>query len=229
MADKFLAKPSRSLLQLAILGVYMRTITYASVNSSCPRPVCPPPRGIWQLKRPHRREFAIQGKKMLIPEGQPRGGGSWVQLELTEVLRFSNSKHFRFYWTKKNHEIGSLVVRKVKTSWDSRQNREHGPASLGSRRTIVLIFSSCLSPGRFKKLQKFITSVSKLPIVLIWNIQSPLEDNRPATPVKCTKSAHGDRGTGTIYDSCRFDIGRFRVEPTDLRKVSTFEWQICIS
>ena len=42
-------------------------------------------------------------------------------------LRFSNSKHFRFYWTKKhfisawyftkNHEIGSLVVRTVKRSW----------------------------------------------------------------------------------------------------------------
>ena len=53
-------------------------------------------------------------------------------------LRFSNSKHFRFYWTKKhfisewyftkNHEIGSLVVRKVKTSWDSRQNSELGLA-----------------------------------------------------------------------------------------------------
>ena len=51
-------------------------------------------------------------------------------------LRFSNSKHFRFYWTKKhfisewyftqNHEIGSLVVTKVKTSWDSRQNRKLG-------------------------------------------------------------------------------------------------------
>ena len=49
----------------------------------------------------------------------------------------------------------------------------------------------------------------------------------PVTPVKCTNSAH--RGKGTINDSCRFDIGRFRVELTDLRKVSTSEWQICIS
>ena len=32
-----------------------------------------------------------------------------------------------------------------------------------------------------------------------------------------------------LPDSCRFDIGRFRVEPTDLRKVSTSEWQICMS
>ena len=54
-------------------------------------------------------------------------------------LRFSNSKHFRFYWTKKhfisawyftnNHETGSLVVRTIKKSWDSRQNRELRPAS----------------------------------------------------------------------------------------------------
>ena len=36
MADKCLAKPPRSLLQLAILGVYMRRITYdsATVNIS---------------------------------------------------------------------------------------------------------------------------------------------------------------------------------------------------
>ena len=76
-------------------------------------------------------------------------------------LRFSNSKHFRFYWTKKhfisewyftkNHEIGSLVVRKVKKSWDSQQNRELRQASRN-----CWIFSSWLSPGRVKKLQKFI-------------------------------------------------------------------------
>ena len=59
-------------------------------------------------------------------------------------------------------------------------------------------------------------------MVLIWNIQSPFEDNRPAQ-----KSAY--RGTGKIYDSYRFDIGHFRAEPTDLRKVSTSERHICIS
>ena len=40
-----------------------------------------PPRGIWQLKSPHPREFDIQGQKMLMPGGQP--GGAWAQLELT--------------------------------------------------------------------------------------------------------------------------------------------------
>ena len=103
-------------------------------------------------------------------------------------------------------------MRKVKTSWDSQQrNRKLGAASLGSRRAIADLF---------------VLFISKLPIVLIWNIQS-LQGNRPVTPLKCTKSAY--RGTGMIYDSCRFDIGRFRVEPTDLRKESTSEWHICIS
>ena len=41
--------------------------------------ICPlfssPPRGIWRLKSPHPWEFAIQGKKMLMPGGQPGGGG----------------------------------------------------------------------------------------------------------------------------------------------------------
>ena len=36
---------------------------------------------------------------------------------------------------------------------------------------------------------------------------------RTSRPVKCTKVL-GNRGTGTIHDSCRFDIGRFRAEPT---------------
>ena len=81
---------------------------------------------------------------------------------------------------------------------------------LGVKEQLLIFSVSCLSPRRVKKLW---TSVSKLAIVLIWNIQSPHEDNRPVTPVKCTKSAH--RRTGTIYDSCRFDIGHFHVEPTD--------------
>ena len=43
-----------------------------------------PPRGIRQLKSPYPREFAIQGK-MLMPGGQP-GGGGWAQVELTDAL-----------------------------------------------------------------------------------------------------------------------------------------------
>ena len=37
--------------------------------------------------RPHPREFAIQGKKMLIPRGSARGGGggAWAQVELTDA------------------------------------------------------------------------------------------------------------------------------------------------
>ena len=54
-----------------------------AINEKCcsvdgGRGICPlfssPPRGIWQLKSPHPREFAIQGKKMLMPGGQLGGG-----------------------------------------------------------------------------------------------------------------------------------------------------------
>ena len=38
-----------------------------------------------QLKSPHSREFAIRGKKMLMPGGQP-GGGDWAQMELTDAF-----------------------------------------------------------------------------------------------------------------------------------------------
>ena len=49
--------------------------------------ICPlfpsPPRGIWQLRSPHPREFAIQGKKKkMLMTG---GGGLWAQPELTDA------------------------------------------------------------------------------------------------------------------------------------------------
>ena len=54
-----------------------------------------PPLGIWQIKSPHPREFAIQGKKKkLLPGRQPGegeggggGGGRWsrMQLESTDA------------------------------------------------------------------------------------------------------------------------------------------------
>ena len=61
-----------------------------AINEKCcsvdgGRDICPlfsyPPRGIWQFKSPHLREFAIQGqKKGLIPGGS---AGMRAQLELT--------------------------------------------------------------------------------------------------------------------------------------------------
>ena len=57
-------------------------LTVRSLTKCCSvdggRGICPPffvptPR-IWHLKSPHPREFAIQGKKMLMPGGQPWGG-----------------------------------------------------------------------------------------------------------------------------------------------------------
>ena len=49
-----------------------------------------PIRGIWQLKSPLPREFAIRGKKNANTRGSARGGGGgrgWAQLELTDALR----------------------------------------------------------------------------------------------------------------------------------------------
>ena len=50
-----------------------------------------PPRGIWQLKSPHPREFAVQGKKMLMPGISP--GGGWAQVELTDALRIKQGEN----------------------------------------------------------------------------------------------------------------------------------------
>ena len=56
-----------------------------AINEKCCSPdggrrICPlfssPPQGIWQLKSPHPREFAIQGKKNANARGEPGGRGA---------------------------------------------------------------------------------------------------------------------------------------------------------
>ena len=48
-------------------------------------------RVIWQLKSPHPREFAIQGKKNANARESARreggGGEDWAQVELTNALK----------------------------------------------------------------------------------------------------------------------------------------------
>ena len=65
-----------------------------AINEKCcsvdgGRGICPlfssPPRGICQLKSPHPREFAIQGKTNANSRGSARGGGAWAQVELTDA------------------------------------------------------------------------------------------------------------------------------------------------
>ena len=55
----------------------------SAINDKCcsvdgGRGICPlflfPLLGIWQLKSPHLREFAIQGKKNASAQGSARGG-----------------------------------------------------------------------------------------------------------------------------------------------------------
>ena len=105
------------------------------------------------------------------------------------------------------HDISLTTMRLGVLSWEQLKNREtHGRiVSFDQLREIADLFVMFIA-WTSQKASKVHKLVSKLAIVLIWNIQSPHEDNRPVTPVKCSKSAHRDRGTGTIYDSCRFDL-----------------------
>ena len=66
-----------------------------AINKKCcsvdeGRGICPlfssPPRGIWQLKSPHPREFSIQGKRNANARAGSAGGeGGWAQVELTDA------------------------------------------------------------------------------------------------------------------------------------------------
>ena len=92
MDEKCLAICSRSLLQLAILGVYLRRITYDSSTANISAFI-------------EERNISFQNDISL-----------------------------------KTMRLGVLPWEKLKTSWDSRQNRELGSASLGSGRAIADLF-----------------------------------------------------------------------------------------
>ena len=157
MANKSLAKPSRSLLQLAIPGVYTRRINYdsATVNISV---------------------FIEQ--KTFISE---------------------------WYFTK-NHEIGSLVVKKVKKSWDSRRNRELGPAleSKTFRHVYRLDESKrfrtfCLKVGHSNLKH---SKSTRIVLWLLWNFQNQhIADRERFTTVVVWLSG-AFVGSPLIYKRC---------------------------
>ena len=76
---KTLIKPKKSHIKMLKMALF-----YCAINEKCcsvdrGQSICSlfwsPPRGIWQLKSPHPREFAIQGKKNANTRGSARGGG----------------------------------------------------------------------------------------------------------------------------------------------------------
>ena len=73
------------------MALFDRAINEKCCSVDGGRGFCPlfssPPRGIWQLKGPHHREFAIQGEKNANARGSARkgGGGGWAQVELTDA------------------------------------------------------------------------------------------------------------------------------------------------
>ena len=92
------------------MALFDRAINERCCSVDGGRGICPlfsfPPRGIWQLKSPHPRKFAIQGKKNANAPGvSPRGG--WAQVELTDALATKSVQVATFMEPRK------LVLQKV--------------------------------------------------------------------------------------------------------------------
>ena len=129
----------------------------------------------------------------------------------------------------------SLVVR----LWEKLKNRELGP--LGESKSNCWSLHHVYHLDKSKSFQGSLTSVSKLAIVLIWNIQSPHEDNIVLRKLQnhniessghnahSTLLYHGDVWECSICDTCHFDIGHFCVSRLITDKVSTPERHIYIS
>ena len=75
---KTLIKPKKSHIKMLKTALFDCAINEKCCSVDGGRGICPlfssPPRGIWQLKSPHPRKFAIQGKKNANARGSARGG-----------------------------------------------------------------------------------------------------------------------------------------------------------
>ena len=79
----------KSLIKMLETALFDCAINETNCSVDGGQGICPPfsspPRGIWQLKSPHPREFAIQGKKNANARGSAGGGGGgWAQPELSD-------------------------------------------------------------------------------------------------------------------------------------------------
>ena len=78
LQTKTLIKPKKSHIKMLKTALFDCAINEKCCSVDGGRGICPlfssPPRGIWQLKSPHPREFAIQGKKNDNARGSARGG-----------------------------------------------------------------------------------------------------------------------------------------------------------
>ena len=86
-----------------------------------------------------------------------------------------------FIYFAKNHEIGSLVVRKVEKSWESRQNRTVSLDQFGSRRAVadlLVVFIAwtsqkdlfCLKVDRSANLN--LSKSTWRQLIVQWNVQN---------------------------------------------------------
>ena len=123
----------------------------------------------------NRREVSCSLRFLVFTWGESIFYYNSATVNISILIEQRNISFQNAWYFTKNHEIGGLVMRKVKKSWDSQQNRELKLVQL------LLIFSSCLSPGRVKKLQKFINLCLKVghsANLNYWNCtwrQSPCE------------------------------------------------------
>ena len=111
----------------------------------------------------------------------------------------------------------------------------HTPCELGESKSNWSSLRHVKRLDESKSFKRSWNSVSKLAIMLIWNIRSPHEDNLPSYTqklpnhnIECTISislSRGRPGTIDLRQYCRFDIGSSRAVRL-IRTVSTPEWYI---
>ena len=127
------------------------------------------------------------------------------------------------------NDISLKTMRLGVLSWEQLKDREtHGRiVSLDQLRLGVeeqlLIFSSCLSPGRVKKLQKFVNFCLKVghsanlkhsksrwrQLIILWKLQNHNIETSGHN-ARSVLLYRGDVWERSTYDNCRFDIRHFR-------------------
>ena len=171
--------------------------------------------GFWQLK-PHFNSFCRIGRTYGCQVSRKTVVKSLSacdsrRLHEEKQLRFSDSKHFRFYWTNKHFSAESYSLKTMRLgvlSWEVLKNRATHDRivsldQLGRRaKKLQKTINFCIKVGHSANLKHSKSTLKTIVLWLLWNVQNqPIAERERSTTVVVLISGAFVRSR-LIYERC---------------------------
>ena len=157
-------------------------------------------------------------------------------------MRFSISKHFRFLFKRRNISFQNDIPLKTTKwrvlSWEKLKNcATHGESKSNC-------WSLAWTSQEASEVHKLLSQIAKLKLAMSANLKHSKSTWRQLIVLWKTDKIKTSKALGTMHarpyliserersinDSCRFDVGRFRTEPSNYKRcLHPISWHICTS